>query len=149
MVAAEKQYEYQAAYPRYEVREHRLESLQNTRLQPKKQKSQPSVSSREKMMMMMLTVLVGFVCVGLIASTAYAAAMKYQINAMIKESAVLEGEIENLNVEIKSQTNIQVVEEKAKNQLGMGYPSPETYIYLDQPAEVKDFAIVLKAQAYN
>lgn len=146
MLAAEKWYEYQTNYQKYglDLKKKEVKVQEN-----KKPKSQTMVSPREKLMIMVLTVLVGVVCIGLIASTAYSATIKYRINTTIKESAVLEGEIENLNVKIKGQTNIRVVEEKAKVELGMVYPTVDQYIYLDQGSDVKDFAIVLKAQAYN
>lgn len=146
MLAAEKWYEYQTSYQKYGLEMKRRQVAPR----PKKEiKAQPMISPKEKVMIMALTVCVGLVCIGLIASTAYAASIKYRINSTIKESAVLEGEIENLNVKIKSQTNIQLVEEKAKNELGMVYPTVNQYVYIDQVPEVKDFAIVLKAQAYN
>ncbi|MPN58789.1 Cell division protein FtsL [bioreactor metagenome] len=98
----------------------------------------------------MLTVLIGVLCIGLILSTAYAASVKYHINTMIKENAVIQGEIENLNVKIESASNIQIVEARATVELGMLYPTAEQLVFIDGTREtVKDFALVLKEQAYN
>ena len=98
----------------------------------------------------MLTVFAGILCVGLILSTAYSASVKYHINTLIKENAVIQGEIENLNVKIESASNIQIVEAKATIELGMVYPTAEQLVFIDGSKEtVKDFALVLKEQAYN
>lgn len=145
MLAAEKRYEYQTSYQRYGL------DLKRREMKPepqKKPKPQPAISPKEKLMIITLTFLMGVVCVGLIATTAYAAKIKYQINTTIKASETLQGEIDNLNVQIKNQSNISIVEQKAKD-LGMIYASPEQYVYLDLDNEIRDFAIVLKAQAYN
>jgi len=92
----------------------------------------------------------GALCVGLILATAYAASIKFNINSLAKENAVIQGEIENLNVKIESANNIQVIEAKATAELGMVYPASSQFVFIDENKEtVKDFALVLKEQAYN
>ena len=43
----------------------------------------------------------------------------------------IQGEIENLNVQIKSAVSLETLEYKGINQLGMVYPFEEQYIVID------------------
>lgn len=145
MMAAEKWYEYQDSYKRYgfDMRPKTVNSI-------KPKSSNTGINAKDKFRILMLTIFIGVLCVGLILSTAYAASVKYRINTLIKENAVIQGEIENLNVKIESASNIQIVEARATAELGMTYPTPEQLIFVDGSQKtVKDFALVLKEQAYN
>lgn len=147
MMAAEKWYEYQDSYKRYgfdmKPRTQKKETIQS-------KGSNTGINAKDKYRLLLLTVFVGVLCIGVILTTAYAASVKYHINTMIKENEVLQGEIENLNVKIESASNIQIVESKATTELGMTYPTPEQLVYIDGTQQkVKDFALVLKEQAYN
>ncbi len=147
MMAAEKWYEYQDSYKRYgfdmKPRTIKKESI-------KSKTSNSAINAKDKFRMLLLTVFVGLLCIGLILSTAYAASIKYHTNEMIRENEVLQGEIENLNVKIESASNIQIVEARATAELGMTYPTTDQLVYIDDTKEaVKDFASILKAQAYN
>lgn len=146
MMAAEKWYEYQDSYKRYGIdmkpRTVRKENI-------KSKNSNTGINAKDKFRLLLLTAFVGVLCIGVILTTAYAASIKCDINSMIKENAVIQGEIENLNVKIESASNIQIVEAKA-TQLGMVYPSAEQLVFIDAAQEpVKDFAMALKEQAYN
>lgn len=147
MMAAEKWYEYQDSYKRYGFdMKPRTEKKGNI----KSKSSSTVMNAKDKFRLVLLTVLIGALCIGLILSTAYAASVKYHINAMIKENAVIQGEIENLNVKIESASNIQIIEARATAELGMLYPKSEQLVFIDGTGEtVKDFALVLKEQAYN
>jgi len=148
MMAAEKWYEYQDSYKRYG-----LDMKPKTAKQENIKSKNPNsgINSKDKFRLLLLTVLIGALCVGVILSTAYAASVKYHINSMIKENEVIQGEIENLNVKIESASNIQIVESRAQTELGMVYPGPEQLVFVetDKGEAVKDFALVLKEQAYN
>ena len=144
MMTAEKWYEYQGHYKRYgldmkpravkQVHEHKSESL----------------TPGDKIKVILLLLFIGVLCVCLIISTAYTAGVKFEINSIIKESAMLQGEIENLNVKIKNATNIRTIEEKAINELGMIQPLPEHFVFLNNNIKPQgDFAMLLKDQAYN
>lgn len=147
MIAAEKWYEYQKDYQKYGLD---MKPKKKRASNENKKKSASAMTLREKSQIMILTVIVSMLSVGLIASTAYSAKIKYNINNLVKQSAVIEGEIENLNVKIKSQSNIQIIEEKAKTQLGMVYPTVDQYVYISQEdIPIKDFALALKQEAYN
>ncbi len=145
MMAAEKWYEYQDSYKRYG-----LDLKPRPEKNTKSRSSNTGINAKDKLRLLMLTVFIGFLCVGLILSTAYAASVKYRINSMIAENEVIQGEIENLNVKIESASNIQIIESRASAELGMVYPASEQKVFLDGSQEaVKDFALVIKEQAYN
>ncbi|HWQ79687.1 MAG TPA: hypothetical protein VN381_12750 [Anaerovoracaceae bacterium] len=146
MMAAEKWYEYQDSYKRYG-----FDMKPRTEKKVVRSKSSSAViNAKDKFRLLLFTAFVGVLCIGLILSTAYAASVKYHINTMIKENQVIQGEIENLNVKIESASNIQIVEARASAELGMVYPSAGQLVFIDGSQEaVKDFALVLKEQAYN
>ena len=147
MMAAEKWYEYQDSYKRYGFdMKPRTEKKENI----KSKNSNTGINAKDKFRLVMLTIFAGILCVALILSTAYAASVKYNINTLIKENTVMQGEIENLNVKIESASNIQIIEARATAELGMTYPTAEQLVFIDGSKEtVKDFALVLKEQAYN
>ena len=148
MMAAEKWYEYQDTYKRYgiDMKPRTVKKVNNI----KSKNSNTGINAKDKFRLILLTVFAGVLCVGLILSTAYAASVKFHINSLIKENAVIQGEIENLNVKIESASNIQIIEARAAAELGMMYPTVDQLVYIDTDKEtVKDFALVLKEQAYN
>lgn len=153
MMAAEKWYEYQENYKRYGF--DMKPKVHRKIIEKEKLVTSPAVSAQEKLALFALTIFMGVLCVSLILATAYAANVKYQINDLIKENAVTVGEIENLNVKIESANRIQRIEYHAINDLGMVYPSSDQLVVLDKKltaeegAEMKDFALALKEQAYN
>lgn len=147
MMAAEKWYEYQDSYKRYGL-DMKPRTVKKENIKSKSQSS--TINAKDKSRLLMLTVLIGVLCIGVILSTAYAASVKVHINTMIKENAVIQGEIENLNVKIESASNIQIVESRAVTELGMVYPTSEQLVFINGTKEkVKDFALALKEQAYN
>lgn len=147
MMAAEKWYEYQDSYKRYGID---MKPSTEKKGNIKSKNPNTGINARDKFMLLTITILAGILCVSLILSTAYAASIKYNINSLIKENTVIQGEIENLNVKIESASNIQIVEAKAVAELGMLYPAAGQLIFIDENKEtVKDFALVLKEQAYN
>jgi cell division protein FtsL len=146
MMAAEKWYEYQDSYKRYGL-DMKPQAEKKT---IKQRKARSAADAKDRLRLLLLTVLVGALCVGLIVSNAYAASVKHHINTLIKENQIIQGEIDNLDVMIESASNIQVVEARAIAELGMLYPGTEQIVFLDGPAEpIRDFALVLKEQAYN
>ena len=109
-----------------------------------------SITPQEGAKIITLLFLIGVLCVSIIISTAYVASVRYEINSINRQSVTLQGEIENLNVQIKNATNIKTIEEKAINDLGMIYPSASQFVFLQNDAgPLKDFATLLKVQAYN
>lgn len=144
MIAAEKWYEYQENYQKY-----------GFDMKPKQQAKKPRpqknrITAKDKMRLMLLTVIVGILCIGLIIATAFAASIKYDTNQLVKANNALEAEIENLNVKIYSSNNIEAIEDKASKELGMVYPSSKQIVYLTEDEKPgSGFADILRKQAYN
>ena len=144
MMSAEKRYEYQESYKRYGV------DMKPQQVRIKREKAKALISAQDKFRLLVLTIFLGILCVGIIITTAYAAQLQYDINTILSENTELEGEIQNLNVTLKRETNITAIEEKAMNELGMVYPYANQVVYLGEEKPVtSDFAMLLKDQAYN
>lgn len=145
MMAAEQWYEYQDNYKKYGL------DMKPQQVKTVRTKAKAGITSKDKFRLLLLTVFAGALCIGLIITTAYAATIKYEINATIRENNTIIGEIENLNVKIKSATSIQTIEEKAINELGMVQPLPSQVVYVQGAAAepMGEFALLLKDQAYN
>lgn len=148
MMAAEQWYEYQNNYKRYGFdMKPKVEKKSDTKVKS----SNSSILAKDKARLVLLTLFIGVLSVGVILATAYAANIKYDINVLIKENAVIQGEIENLDVRLESGVNIQVVEARAIAELGMVYPNPEQLVFLEKENQLasKDFILAMKEQAYN
>ncbi|MBQ2747781.1 MAG: cell division protein FtsL [Firmicutes bacterium] len=144
MTAAERWHEYEESYMKYGL------DMKPVEKRIKKEKPAIIISAKDKFRIVLLTILAGILGVSVIISSAYAAQLKYDINMLISENAVIEGEIQNLNVEIKKETNITTIERKAMEELGMTYPYGSQIVYLGIDKEPGgDFAMVLKEHAYN
>lgn len=147
MMAAEKWCEYQESYKRYGIDMKPVIVKDKT---SKCRNTNTGINASEKLRLLLVTILIGILCIGMIIATAYSAGIKVNINNTIKENAVIMGEIEHLNVEIESITNIQIVESKATVELGMIYPVASQLVYIDASEKTpKNFAFVMHEQAYN
>ena len=144
MIPAEKWYEYQESYKKYGFDMKPRETKVN------KQKPKAVISAKDKTRLIMLIVFLGTLCIGIRVSTAYAAKLQYDINTILNENNISQGEIDNLNVAIKKESNIAIIGEKATSELGMIYPQGSQIVRLgEKKVEVSDFAMTLKEQAYN
>lgn len=146
MIAAEKWHEYEDSYRRYGLD---MKPREN-RIRRAEQQKAAAVSAKDRLRLIMLTVFIGVLGVAVIISAAYAAQLKYDINTLISQNTVIEGEIANLNVELKKATNITTIEKRAMEELGMTYPYGSQIVYLEGEDEISsEFAMLLKEQAYN
>ncbi len=144
MIAAEQWYEYQQQYRKFSF------DMKPRESPCQKEQRKPRTSPKDRFLLMALTVLVGLVCIGMIISSAYAASIKYDINTLIKENNTIQGEIENLDVKIKSAVNIGNIEARAIEELGMVYPEVTQFRYLaKEPEEIPNLASLIKEQAYH
>lgn len=116
----------------------------------KPQTSKGVFTKQDRAKLFVLMLIIGILCIAGVVTTAYATQVKYNINQVSKENAVIQGEIDNLNVIIEGANNVKNIEDKAINQLGMIYPSYEQIVYISQNSEKSNnFALVLREQAYN
>ncbi|MBO4992291.1 MAG: hypothetical protein J6E42_09075 [Firmicutes bacterium] len=146
MLAAEKWYAYQENYQKYGLD---MRPAEEKKIRERTEKD-AAISVTDKLRLLVLIIMLGALFVGFVAATAYGSKIQYNINTIQAKSAEVQGEIENLNVKIKSATNIQTIEEKALA-MGMVYPKVNEYVYINGEKEepVRDFALALMEQAYN
>ena len=146
MMEAEKWYQYQESYQKYG-----FDMKPKQARPPRKQVRQHSaVSAKDKARLLLLLIVIGIICVGLIITAAYAASVKYDTNQIVKENNALSAEIENLDVKVYSVNNIEAIEQKATKEQKMVYPASKQIVYLAGEDVPKDgFAEELKKQAYN
>jgi len=144
MMTAEKWYEYQHNYRRHGI------ELKKREVEPLREAQDSAVTTQDKVKIILLLLLVGIICISIIISTAYVASVRHEINSITRQSADLRGQIENLSVEIERATNLRIIEERAKNELGMIYPTGSQIRFLqdDEPLQ-GDFAMRLRVQALN
>lgn len=99
--------------------------------------------------MLLLIVIAGIICVGMIVASAYGAAVNYSNNQLRDENIALQGEVESLQIEIQSANNIASIEKKALAQ-GMIYPEGSQFVVVSSQEKPEDgFASLLKKQAFN
>jgi cell division protein FtsL len=147
MIAAEKWYEYQTSYRKYGL-DMKPTTKESVAVLPKEAKRM--IDAKDKSRLMALTVFVGLICICLIVMAAYSAQIKYNINGVLAQSDKLQGEIDNLSVQINSASNITSIEDKAKTRLGMVYPTSDQITYIETEKEtITGFAQTLKQIAYN
>lgn len=78
---------------------------------------------------------------------AHTSKVQYDINQINKQIAQREKEIANLEVKIKSATNITTIEQKAL-ELGMIYPTFDQIVYVQGDSEIEEFAVALMESVY-
>ncbi len=145
MMAAEKWYEYQANYQKYGF------DMQPRPIPAAKEKpaKKTELCASDKLHILELLLLVGLLCIGMVITTAYGAKAQYNINQIKAECDSLQGEIQNLDVAIKSAVSIESVERKAVEELEMIYPSSADIAYVDCGSqETEKFSLALKENAY-
>ncbi len=148
MMTAEQWYEYQDRYKKYGI--DMKPQRQRAERAVRKEAAAPVISARDRRRALICVLLAGIVCVGVIIATAYAASIKNDMNAIIRENAEITSQIEDLTVQLKNATAIQTIEDKAINELGMIYPTSDQCVYLAQIEEpTQEFAIAVREIAYN
>lgn len=106
--------------------------------------------SQDKKRIITGALLVGIICIIMVVITAYCAELKCENNQLMAENEAIQGEIDTLNVKIKSANNIEHIESVATKKLGMVYPSEGECVYVtDEDAPKGNFAMTIKEQAYN
>ncbi len=147
MMAAEKWYEYQKSYKRYGLD---MKPACTAKDGQEDCSRAPRISAKDKVRLLLLTLFAGLLCICLIITAAYSTQIKFHTNSLLAQSAVVQGEIENLNVAIKSANNIVSIEERAMNELGMVYPEIHQIAYIEAGSNtIPDFALTLKQLAFK
>ncbi|MBR3785285.1 MAG: cell division protein FtsL [Firmicutes bacterium] len=95
-------------------------------------------------------IMIGIICILMVVFTAYSAELRCENNELMSANEALQGEIDTLNVKIKSANNIDHIESVATGKLGMIYPGEGQCVYVsNEDAPEGNFAMVIKEQAYH
>ncbi len=108
------------------------------------------MKSMDKKRILTSAIMIGIICILMVVFTAYSAELRCENNDLMSANEALQGEIDTLNVKIKSANNIDHIEEVATGKLGMIYPGEGQCVYVsNEDAPVGNFAMVIKEQAYH
>ena len=144
MTTAEKWTEYQTRYTKYGFD---LRPPEKKAEEPDIKPASPGV--RQRIQSFVLIIVCGFIFIGLIGLNAFSSKLQYDINMLNKEILSVERVVQNLEVDIKTATNITTVEARAVS-IGMVYPTFEEMVYLDSgTAVLHDFALALRESTYE
>ena len=98
----------------------------------------PYISLKEKSVILSLVLLVGVILFSAITFSAYSADLQNGINKTNANSAVVQKDIDTLNVQIEEGKTISTLERRAKEEAGMKYPSTKEIVYLDDVAAASE-----------
>lgn len=145
---------YERAYSEHSYQEApERQKIKRTRNRPQPQQGEVAVqgfSGQELRQLLAAVVCIGILLIGILVLNAYAASIQVTINALTKENATLENEIDTLNMKIDSNTSIAQIETYAMEELNMAYPKSDQCIYIEDGAKLRaDFAQTLKEKAYD
>lgn len=141
MMTAQEWCEYQGSYARYGFD-------MKPRVAVQKKTVKRTVVDRKRLIAFIL--VMGLIFTAAIVSSAYAASIAYSNNLLKEDINMLQGEVDALSIQVESATNVQTIERKAIEELGMVYPREDQYIEIaGQEAPGSDFAALLKEAAYN
>ena len=108
------------------------------------------MKSLEKRRLLTSAIMIGIVCIIMVVLSAYSAELRCENNRLIAENEALQGEIDTLDVKIKSVNNIDHIEKTATTKLGMVYPEEGECVYVSNEDKPEgNFAMVIKEQAYH
>ena len=141
MMTAQEWCEYQGSYARYGFD-------MKPRVAVEKKTVKRTVVDRKRLIAFIL--VMGLLFTAVIVSSAYAASIAYSNNLLKEDINMLQGEVDALSIQVESATNVQTIERKAIEELGMVYPREDQYVEIaGQEAPGSDFAALLKEAAYN
>ena len=156
MIAPEQWYEYQRQYQKYGI-DMKPESERVSRRKKREEQRKThlskglvlNINSDHRIMFSLILVSV-VVLMMVVVITSYAAKITYDINTIKTENDVINGEIEDLDVQMLSSSTITYIEGQAKGKLGMKNPDSKHCVYLSSSdAMQQGFADILKEKAYN
>lgn len=106
--------------------------------------------NQEKKKILSGAVIIGLICIIMVVLAAYGAELRCENNELMAANEALQGEIDTLDIKIKSANNIDHIESVATKKLGMVYPSEGECVYVsNEDMPEGNFAMAIKEQAYN
>lgn len=112
-------------------------------------KKTSSFTARDKKIALTLVAIVAIFGIISILSAAFTATLKFQVNSLISANETLENEIADMDIKLQTANSITNLEKKAKNKLGMKYPSSSQIVYIDDIETPGDIASVVSEAANN
>ena len=95
-------------------------------------------------------VIIGIIAIIMVVLTAHAAEVRCDNNELIKQNNAIQGEVDTLDIKIKTANNVEHIEQVARDQLGMVSSDENTCIYLaDREAPSGNLAMTIRENAYN
>mgnify|MGYP001179532527 CR=1 FL=1 len=108
------------------------------------------ITAADKKRMIMLVLVIGLICIGMVISSAFVASVTYQNNQLKASNEALQSEVDTLQTKLDGATNTSTIAVKASKSLGMVYPSGKKYVQLTTADKPQDnFAGLLKKQAFD
>jgi cell division protein FtsL len=142
MISAERWYEYQGNFSKY--------GFDMKARQPRQERKKAATTAKDKSRVLWLIITIGIVGIIAVIMAAYGASINYTNNQLKDENAALRGEVEMLQIEIESESNIAEIQDKAVNDLGMVYPEGRKLVNVKNTSETpKNLASTLKKNAFN
>jgi len=131
MIAAEQWHRYQEDYMRYGI------DMAPERPKPERKKqTKPAlkISVQERVLILLTVIAIGVCCIVMIFFQACASDINYSVYTLNQDIRTLEGEIDNLNVQLNGYNNLDDIEYVATTSLGMVYPDNSQYITVNSTA---------------
>lgn len=122
MIVAQRKY-YDAEQEAYHVGEKQNKEISN--------KNSKKMKALHKVQIIFSIMFIACLCIGILLGYVRLTELKYQVHYLNKEAMQLEAHIENLKVEVESVKRSDMIEQKAKVELGLQYPQKEQMIFLE------------------
>ena len=98
----------------------------------------------------LVIIVITAVSMGIIMLTAEAAVTQKEINSLQKNIIQVDDDIANLKIEIEQSQNMQLIKNRAREELNMKEPSFDQYVYISElPEPQSDFGRYIKERAYG
>ncbi len=128
----------------------RPEARPETRPEQQRGRQQSGTISADTLRALIVGVLaIGAILIGMVIVNAHSANLQYTVNQLESQNAILQTEIDMLEIKIGSNTSINQLEDYAITQMGMHYPYSNECIHLSN-VEVPEegLANMIRQKAY-
>ncbi len=150
MIAANEWHRFEESYVRYGL-DFAPEPAKQVRRERKEKTAQKKSSAkfkpRAKMTILLMIFLMGVCGVFLVCLHAYESDINYDIYKLSQQANELNGEIDNLNVDINSYNDLDEIQDYAQDNLGMRYPDQDQYVHIGQLIETPEVDAYIAALA--
>ncbi|QEK11946.1 cell division protein FtsL [Crassaminicella thermophila] len=119
------------AQRKYNYLEEQAEDKKQKQYKEIKNKKNKEIKAIHKLQMIFSLIVIASLCIGIIFGYVKLTELKYKINGLNKEIKQLEAHIENLRVEVEGIKRSDIIEKKAKEELGMQFVKKEQMVYLN------------------